>query len=285
MSATLYEGNVSLVVKGESHYVDQIQQVVRLHGREIVAILVPEPDNQYDPNAVSVWISGLKVGHLSSDDAAKYQRSIARLMEEEGNPIAVAGQIFGGEPGKPSFGVWLYHDPADFGVRPPSVARGSHQDAGLNTGSSAASGTWLDHLPSDRLSAIAQLRKMLADESDLVERHYMYLELEQLLYKSRDVFESALAEFESTCLAHDSEMEAMIPPLRQALDGVPSLPTYKQAAIMKQKTHDFTGALWWAQRGLTLYGDNAIRSDYVDDLKKRVAKYVKKLEDPKYQNR
>lgn len=148
----------------------------------------------------------------------------------------------------------------------------------MNTGTAAGSLRWLEDLPTDRLVAIKQLRNMLAGETDPVERHFMYLELEKLLYKSRDVFESALDEYEATCLAHDSEMESIIPRLQEELGGIPGLPTYKQAAIMKQKAHDFEGALWWAERGLALYGDDPIRLDYVEDLQKRVGKYRKKLE-------
>ena len=106
----------------------------------------------------------------------------------------------------------------------------------------------------------------------------MFLELEKLLYKSRDVFESALTEFEAACTAHDSEMDSIIPCLQEELGGIPALPTYKQAAIMKQKAQDFEGALWWAERGLALYGDQPIRSDYVEDLQKRIGRYRKKLE-------
>ena len=36
---------------------------------EVYAVLVAEPDNPYDANAVSVWVKGLKVGYLSREDA------------------------------------------------------------------------------------------------------------------------------------------------------------------------------------------------------------------------
>jgi hypothetical protein len=32
-------------------------------------VLLAERDNSYDPNAISVWIDGSQVGHLSRDDA------------------------------------------------------------------------------------------------------------------------------------------------------------------------------------------------------------------------
>ena len=147
----------------------------------------------------------------------------------------------------------------------------------MRTGTAAGSLRWLDELPPDRLAAIKQLRSLLATETDPIERHFMYLELEKLLYKCRDIFESALAEFEATCLDHDSEMETIIPRLKEEIGGIPGLPTYKQAAIMKQKAEDFEAALWWAERGLSLYGDESLRPDYVEDLDKRVDKYRDRL--------
>lgn len=49
-------------------------------------------------------------------------------------------------------------------------------------------------------------------------------------------------------------------------------------AIMKQKAHDYEAALEWAQRGLALYGKNALRPEYVEDLQGRIAKYLARLE-------
>src|SRR6266542_834455 len=68
MEVLLCEGNADLDVVGESHYQDSIWQLAggRRHPEERVhvdvqaAILVAETDNQYDANAVSVWVGGLK---------------------------------------------------------------------------------------------------------------------------------------------------------------------------------------------------------------------------------
>src|SRR5665648_1017206 len=95
MSVILFEGRDMLEVVGESHYQEEIQSVVRHIGREVVAVLVPEPENPYDSSAVSVWVAGVKVGHLSRSEAETYQQPIVRLMEQEGQPIAVAGTIHG----------------------------------------------------------------------------------------------------------------------------------------------------------------------------------------------
>ncbi len=280
VTATLYEGDVDLEVRGESFYQENLQQVVQQLGRSVLALLVPEPKNPYDSNAVAVWVGGLKVGHLSREDAEVYQPAVIRLQREAGNPVALTGRIVGGDSGK-SFGIWLKHDPEDFGLAKPSTGERLHQEnrdsGGVFTGSAAAEMTWMDRLPSDQLAAIKKLRQLLVSESGPADRHFMYLELEKFLYKCRDVFESALAEFETTCEQHHEEMKTIRPALVAALGGVPFLPTYRQMVIMKQKAHDFVSATDWAQRGLSMYGSDALRQEDVDDLQNRVAKLQGKL--------
>lgn len=282
MSVTLYEGTEWLEVKGESRRQEQLHQIVRDMGREVPAVLAPEPDNPHDKNAVAVWVAGLHVGYLSREDAEVYQPGVMRLVEQEGKPVALMGRILGGDPDRPSLGIFLFHDPEDFGVRNDRAghrARAANEEYGrVLTGSAGANLEWMDRLPTDRLAAIKRLRELLASEADPVERHFMYLELEELLYQCRDIFESALGDFEKTCLAHDAEMDTILPRLKESLGGIPALLTYKQAAIMKQKQHDFEAALWWAERGLSLYGDDGLRADYVEDLQERTAKYRMKLD-------
>jgi len=41
-------------------------------------------------------------------------------------------------------------------------------------------------------------------------------------------------------------------------------------AIRQAKARSFEQALWWAERGIAVYGSDAARPDAVDDLKKRV---------------
>jgi hypothetical protein len=69
--------------------------------------------------------------------------------------------------------------------------------------------------------------------------------------------------------------------IRQALlvkfGAVPLLDTYRQMAIRQQKAKDWAKAVWWAERGLSLYGDKAARPEVVDDLTKRLAAYRAKL--------
>ena len=72
MKVELCEGREDLEVVGEASYQDNLWRIVG--GRsspndrvriEVYAVLVAEPDNPYDANAVSVWVKGLKVGYLS----------------------------------------------------------------------------------------------------------------------------------------------------------------------------------------------------------------------------
>ena len=44
---------------------------------EGMAVLIPEPTNQYDPNAVRVEIEGRTVGYLFREDALWFNRSMA----------------------------------------------------------------------------------------------------------------------------------------------------------------------------------------------------------------
>lgn len=271
IEATLFYGDERLEVKGESFYQDNLRHVVTQLGREIPAILIPEPDNEYDRNAVSVWCGGLKVGHLTREDAAVYQSAIARLTQQEGKPIAVTGRIFGGEPTKPSLGIWLYHDPTDFGLH---SARGRRVSSGTDvlTGATEGGLRWMDTLPADRLAAIKTLRKHLTIERSPIQRHFMFNTLEEYLYACREVFTSALDEFDETCERHHLEMDSIRGALVEEFGGLPMVPMYRQMAIRKEKARSYAEALVWVNRGLSLYGDQCLREDAVVDLNKRVAK-------------
>ena len=86
-------------VSGESHYMDALEAIGGAseggHDREraVIAGLVPEPDNQYDPNAIMVVIEGQKVGYIPKDDASEIGRRLG------GKPIAVAARVGGGVEG------------------------------------------------------------------------------------------------------------------------------------------------------------------------------------------
>src|SRR6266487_5225174 len=179
MQGQLYDGHVDLEVVGESHYQDNLWRLIG--GRsspnerarvDIHAVLVAETDNHYDANAVSVWIGGLKVGYLSRDDAQRYQPGLLALQKKHGQPIALPGVIVGGgmrEDGPGRLGVFLRHDPVDFGL--PGVSSPPPPESRMRTGLSDAFATdaadasydlaWMNDLPEDDIRAIPMLRRLL----------------------------------------------------------------------------------------------------------------------------
>jgi hypothetical protein len=127
MQAVLLDGYENLDVVGESHYQDNLWRLagsqvdhsapVRI---EVTALLVAEPNNPYDVNAVAVWINGLKVGHLPRDHAQLYKPGLLALQEKHGKPVALAGVIVGRgthDGGLGLLGVFLDHNPQDFGIK------------------------------------------------------------------------------------------------------------------------------------------------------------------------
>jgi len=127
MEATLVEGDDDLEVVGESHYQDNLWRLAGDRGRpgaqvrcEIGALLVAEDNNPHDPNAIAVWVQGLKVGYLSRQDARRYRPGLLALQERYGKPVALAGVIAGGgmrNDGPGWLGVFLRHDRDEFGLR------------------------------------------------------------------------------------------------------------------------------------------------------------------------
>jgi hypothetical protein len=291
-----YGGLHELEVVGESHYQDALWRIVGGRSTERVSFdvdsccLVGEPGNPFDANAISVQIGGATVGYLSRADAAEYGPGLLALEAKEQRSIALAGVIVGGgvrADGPGMLGVWLRHDPADFGVRSeapplPSVVAGQ-----LRTGLTEAICTdaaddsydlsWLAALPSDSIGAINRLRILLRDDPDPIDRHYLYCELEQRLYRARDAFTSALAEYDDACGQHDAEMDSMRDTLVAKFGVVPVLTTYTQAAIRHQKAKDWAEARRWAVRGVELYGQRPARPEVVADLVKRIAVYEARL--------
>jgi hypothetical protein len=294
VTATLYSGAETLEVVGESFYQDALWRIVggRRSDRvrhDVVSLLVPEPDNPYDENAIKVLIDGQQVGHLSADDAAEYLPGLLGLIGQSASgAVALAGVVVGGgirPDGIGMLGVFLDHDPTDFGIEPRRS-----RSRGFSTGFAEALATdliddsydfsWFHELSPNDATAITQLRRQLETDPDPIDRHYVMCELENRLYKSRDAFTSALEEFDAVCEQHDAEMVSIRPALVTKFGKVPLLGFYRQAAIRCQKSKDWELARRWAERGLIAYGEAAADSDHVEDLRKRVAYALGKLEAP-----
>ncbi|GAA0803103.1 HIRAN domain-containing protein [Spirilliplanes yamanashiensis] len=295
LDVVLYDGSHDLEVVGESYYQEALWRAVGGRRTErvrhdIQAVLVAETDNPHDDNAISVWIDGMQVGHLSREDAAAYRTGLLALQAREGRSIALRGVIVGGgvrNDGPGFLGVWMSHDPADFGLAPVVPPPVASMRGAMRTGLTEALLTdaqddsydlsWLQRLPADPVPAIGSLRRLLKDDPNPIDRHFMFCELEDRLYRSRDAFSSALQDYDDTCIQHDAEMDGIRDALLTKFGKVPILDTYRQMAIRQQKAKEWAKALWWTERGLSLYGSDCARPEAVDDLNRRAAAYRAKL--------
>lgn len=91
-----------------------------------IGVLLPEPSNVYDANAVRVFLPAGRVGYLSRGDAVRYRPVIDELAMR-GQVLAARACITGGwdrgDGDRGSFGVVLYMDDPD------SLAREIRGDA------------------------------------------------------------------------------------------------------------------------------------------------------------
>ncbi|MFC5266104.1 HIRAN domain-containing protein [Kribbella qitaiheensis] len=295
---TLLAGDDDLEVVGESNYQEALWGIcgARKGNRirhSINAMLVPEPLNPHDANAVAVYIDGHLIGYLDRSTAAQYVASVHSLMARHGSHVGLRGHVVGGghrDHGLGFLGVWLEHDPADFGMARAARSGGRPvaEGAAMRTGFSEAWLTdaeddsydlsWYNELPDGDRAAIAMLRDLLATDPDPIDRHFQFAELESRLYRCRDLYASALDEFDEACRLHDAEMESICGAFRTKWHKIPLLETYRQMAIRQQKKKDWDACLWWAERGLELYGESAARQDAVEDLEKRRNRAAAKLE-------
>lgn len=100
-----------LKIVGESHYQEALEEIVG--GRtdesadfEVDLSLVPESDNEYDPNAVGVEIDGELVGYLSRASAKKYRAAFGAATTHEW-PARIVGGWDRGDGDRGSFGVQM----------------------------------------------------------------------------------------------------------------------------------------------------------------------------------
>lgn len=259
--SAIYAGHMDLGVVGESYYQENLWEIVGKwrspHDRlsvEIHAVLIAETDNPYDENAISVWVSGLQVGHLSREDAQRYRPGLMALQMRTGRVIALRGVIAGAgmrDDGLGRLGVFLRFDPADFGLRAPRqwLAPGATMMTGLTDAilTDAADDSydlsWMSNLPQEAVRAIPALRRLLEGEQDLIDRHFMFNQLEEALYASRDAFAPALDDYEVVCRQHDGEMERIRAAFMAKWGKVPWVHTYKQMCIRLAKSKRFQEAL------------------------------------------
>jgi hypothetical protein len=136
--------------------------------------------------------------------------------------------------------------------------------------------SWLNTLSADDAEGVQQLQVLLTKEDEAIDRHYMFCELEHRLYRMRRST-SALDPFDDVCEQHHGEMETIRHALLEKFGIVPVIELYRQAAIRCQKAKAWESARIWAERGLSVYGDQCARPEVVEDLHKRVAYAEAKL--------
>jgi hypothetical protein len=102
-------------VVGESSYQGALRKLAGGYQRDgvrvpVMAVLIPEPSNTFDPNAVMVHIDNRKVGYLSRDEALEFRECMAKL-DPPRQVAAVDAIIVGGfvraDGEKGHFGVQL----------------------------------------------------------------------------------------------------------------------------------------------------------------------------------
>ncbi|WP_366928655.1 HIRAN domain-containing protein [Paracoccus saliphilus] len=93
-------GDYEFDIVGESHYQAELTSLAGPKTEEGVelecdAVLMAEPSNPYDANAVAVLIEDKKVGYLSRADAARWTTQLDR-MGWVGERVLVEALIVGG---------------------------------------------------------------------------------------------------------------------------------------------------------------------------------------------
>lgn len=81
-------------VVGESHYIANLRQILKDEGLDLeeggewvgLALLLCEPENAADPNAIAVTVNAKKVGHIPAEDAQGLAPQLMALVEK--------GQLF-----------------------------------------------------------------------------------------------------------------------------------------------------------------------------------------------
>ncbi len=121
----LVSGSFQVQVVGSSHHQDLLAEIAGGRRRDgvdvgMLAVLVPEPHNPHDANAVAAHLDGRIAGHLARENAAILQPAVMRLAAEHGAAVACAARIVGGwdrgRHDRGHFGVRIYVDPSSLGI-------------------------------------------------------------------------------------------------------------------------------------------------------------------------
>ncbi len=250
-------------IVGESSYQDALHRVRASASKKdsrgyavATVVLRREPSNRYDANAIEVIHPNHgRIGYVPKDEADRLRPYFEGLRNAGLGGAACDAVLLGGGRDRPSIGAFLSFRPIN-------------EDDTL----------WGDKLSGDASLDLPLVRRQLSAETNPIDRHYLFLDLERLLYRSRDTFASSLDEFDAACREHDAEMGGIRQALVAKCGFVPDLATYKQAAIRHQKAGDLEQVIRWTQRGIDLYGDLALEPEWPQDLVKRRDNAAAKLQ-------
>lgn len=288
---TILDGDDDLDVVGESYQQENLWSLVG--GRsdekirvEVLGYLVPEPENKYDPNAIGVWIQGLKVGFVAKELAREINDDLLRLMADNNDSlIGLRGVIAGGgqyADGPGQLGAFLEYPGHKFGQNASLPDVHNFSSGLMNSGHSSAVMTdeidnsydlsWAASLSQDPTKRIQDLRKILEENVEPLSRHFAFIWLEDILYHYKDVFPDALVQYDEVCDKHALELQTSIRAAMISKWGkLANLQVHRQSSIRHAKAKDLTKALAWAELGLKAYGEDAFKEEWILDLKKRVA--------------
>jgi hypothetical protein len=108
-------------VVGEASYQDAFEAICGKRKEEgenkaVEALIAPEPDNPYDPNAFKVMVSGKIVGYLPRRFAENLRNIYQRCGMTDTTLLSVGGVIRGGwerDGIKGHYGIWLELPPLE----------------------------------------------------------------------------------------------------------------------------------------------------------------------------
>jgi hypothetical protein len=99
-------GDCNFNIVGESSYQGRLRNI-STSGRSFKALLMPEPTNAFDPNAIRVVAEGADtIGYLSKEDAVHYA-PVFELLARHNHVGRCRARLTGGVGEKRSFGVLL----------------------------------------------------------------------------------------------------------------------------------------------------------------------------------
>lgn len=95
------DGSYSFEIVGEASYQDNLREIAgekedRAKDQECIAIIRPEPNNKYDPNAIAVGIDNRLVGYFERNTAKRFHKFLKNNNLDGHTVVVVEAMIVGG---------------------------------------------------------------------------------------------------------------------------------------------------------------------------------------------